>query len=256
MLVHPLLHRSLRGATATLLLALAGVPASAGAQPHPFAPGERMTYNVQFSGLKVGSGVMEVQGIESVRGREAYHTVFRFRGSIIGFKVNDVFESWFATDDLSSLRFHKEQDEGPKESSDRYEIYPERATYDDLLDRKGEQRSVSNPLDDGSFLYFVRTVPLAAGQTYQFNRYFKPDRNPVAIRVLRRERVKVPAGTFDAVVVRPIINAKGIFSEGGQAEVWLSDDERRIVLQVKTRLSIGSLNLFLSKYEPGTYGAR
>jgi hypothetical protein len=240
-------------AAALLLDAPAGAVQAQVQEPpsRPFAPGERLSYQVQFSGLKVGTGALEVRGIETVRGRPAYHTVFQFRGKIIGFAVNDVFESWFAVDDLSSLRFHKEQDEGPRESSDRYEIYPERATYDDLLDKKGEQPSVSNPLDDGSFLYFIRTVPLETGQTYQFTRYFKPDRNPVAIRVLRRERVKVPAGTFDAVVVRPIINAKGIFSEGGHAEVWLSDDERRLVLQVKSRLSFGSLNLFLTSYKPG-----
>ena len=91
-------------------------------------------------------------------------------------------------------------------------------------------------------------MPLEPGQTYHFNRYFKPDRNPVTIRVLRRERIKVPAGTFDAIVVQPVIKSKGIFSEGGHAEVWLSDDENRMLLQIKSRLSIGSLNLYLKSY--------
>ncbi len=38
------------------------------------------------------------------------------------------------------------------------------------------------PLDDGSFLYFVRTIPLEVGQTYNFDRYFNPKANPVTIR--------------------------------------------------------------------------
>jgi hypothetical protein len=70
----------------------------------------------------------------------------------------------------------------------------------------------------------------------------------VTIRVLRKEQVKVPAGTFDAVVIQPIIKAKGIFSEDGQAEIWLSDDDRRMMLQMKSRLSFGSLNLYLRSY--------
>jgi hypothetical protein len=115
--------------------------------------------------------------------------------------VDDVFESWFATDDLASLRFVQKQNEGSREREHRYEIFPERRTYDDLTDEKPEQPSVADPLDDGSFVYFVRTVPLEVGKTYEFQRYFKP-----AIAIPSRftscvERVKVPAGTFDAVVI-------------------------------------------------------
>jgi hypothetical protein len=242
------IHRFARTAAALLvaLPAAAQVPAN-----RPFGPGERMTYEVRFGALKVGTGAMEVRGIQRIRNRPAYHTMFQFQGGIVGFRVDDVFESWFAVDDLASLRFHKRQDEGPRETSDRYEIFPERRTYDDLLDKKGEQTSVAQPLDDGSFLYFIRTVPLTVGQTYNFNRYFKPDRNPVTIQVLRRERVTVPGGVFDAIVVRPVIQTPGLFSKGGEAEVWLSDDERRLVLQVKSKLPIGSFNMYLTSYRAG-----
>ena len=91
-----------------------------------------------------------------------------------------------------------------------------------------------NPLDDGSFLYFLRTIPLDVGETYSFERYFRPDRNPVTIKVLRRERIRVPAGEFDAIVIQPVIKSRGIFSENGHAEVWLSDDENHIMLQMKS----------------------
>jgi hypothetical protein len=50
----------------------------------PWTSGERLEYEVRFGRLKVGSGFVEVRGVESVRGREAYHTVFQVRGGIIG----------------------------------------------------------------------------------------------------------------------------------------------------------------------------
>src|SRR4051794_35531548 len=149
----------------------------------PFVPGERLSYDVYFGAIKVGTGSMEVRGIDTVRGRPAYHTAFRLNGGIPFYKVDDTFESWFATDDLASLRFNQDQNEGTKERQHRYEIYPDRRTYDDLSDQEPEQPSVADPLDDGSFVYFVRTVPLEVGRTYEFQRYFKPDRNPVTIRV-------------------------------------------------------------------------
>jgi hypothetical protein len=51
--------------------------------------------------------------------------------------------------------------------------------------------------------------------------------------------------------VQPVIKAKGLFSEGGHAEVWLTDDERRLVVQIRARLSVGSITLALRDYEPG-----
>jgi hypothetical protein len=204
---------------------------------------------VYFGAIKVGAGSMEVRGIDTVRGRPAYHTTFRLNGGIPFYKVDDTFESWFTTDGLASLRFNQDQNEGTKERQHRYEIYPERRTYDDLSDPEPEQPSVADPLDDGSFVYFVRTVPLEVGKTYEFQRYFKPDRNPVTIRVLRRERVKVPAGTFDAVVIQPVIKTKGVFSESGHAELWISDDDRHMIVQMKSQLSFGSLDLYLTKID-------
>lgn len=219
----------------------------------PFAIGERLAYDVKFGPVKVGSGSMEIAGIENVRGRQAWHTIFRVKGGTFFYKVNDVLESWFDAQTFSSLRFVQDFEEGGKNRERSYEIMPERGVFQETSSKgpQPEEKTVDQPLDDGSFLYFVRTIPLLVGQTYEFNRYFRPDRNPVIIRVLRKEKVKVPAGTFDAVVIQPIIKAKGIFSENGQAELWLSDDSRRMMLQMKSKLSFGSLNLYLRSYTPG-----
>lgn len=212
----------------------------------PFNKGERLDYDVKFSFLHVGNGSMEITGIDSVRGRSAWHTIFQVRGGTAFYRVNDRLESWIDTHDLVSLRHWQELSEGRRERERKFEIIPERGVV--IEEGKPEAPTVASPLDDGAFLYFIRTIPLEVGQTYEFNRYFRPDRNPVTIRVLRREHIKVPAGEFDAIVLQPIIKTKGIFSEGGRAEVWLSDDTNRIMLQMKSKLPFGSLNLYLTSY--------
>ena len=73
--------------------------------------------------------------------------------------------------------------------------------------------------------------------------------NPVRLKVLRPDTIEVPAGRFAAIVVQPIFESK-LFSEGGNAEIWLSDDENRIVLQMKSKVSFGSLSLYLKSYRP------
>ena len=82
--------------TRSLLLALA-LPAPLYAQAatapleiessvaRPFAPGEKLTYAVKVPLGGGGTAVAEIKGIDTVRGREVYHTVFRVNGSMLLF---------------------------------------------------------------------------------------------------------------------------------------------------------------------------
>jgi hypothetical protein len=219
------------------------------ARPRPFAVGEKLTYNAKINFLHVGSATMTVVGIEEIRGRPAFHTSFRVKGRMLFFSVNDQYESWFDTTTFASLRYRQNIDEGSYEAKRSYEMFPERQTY---TENDGpEQPGVAQPLDDGSFIYFVRTLALDTGQTHEFHRYFKPDRNPVRLTVLRKERIRVPAGEFDAVVVRPSIKTKGIFSESSNAEIWFSDDDLRLMLRMRSGLPFGTLQLELKDIHRG-----
>jgi Protein of unknown function (DUF3108) len=214
-------------------LALPGEAQGTGARtpaPVPFQAGENLTYDVRFGAIKVGTGRMRVMGIENIRDRPAWHVIFTLSGGTFFYQVDDVYESWMDVLTLNSLRYVQDLDQGQRERKRTFEIFPERAVYQEVFKKNREMPSVSNPLDDGSFLFYIRT--------------------PVIIRVLRRERVRVPAGAFDAIVLQPIIKTSGIFSEGGQAEIWLTDDDRRMMVQMRSRLSFGSLNLYLRSYRP------
>jgi hypothetical protein len=201
----------------------------------PFTIGERLTYNVRVGRLGRGSAVMEIKGEDTVRGKPVLHTIFTLNGSLLFFKVRDYYESWFDPRSMVSLRYRQDIDQGPYDRLRKYDIYPERGVYFDSV-KNLELPTSDLPLDDGSFLYFLRTIPLKVGETYSFNRYFKPDRNPVRVAVVRRERIRVPAGEFDALVLQPKIKAKGIFAEEAGAEVWIADDTSRVMLMMRTRL--------------------
>lgn len=244
-----LLPGQARAQDSSVVVRLAAEAPTSVRAPVPFASGERADYSVKFGVFNVGRGAMEVIGLDSVRGHESWHILFTIRGGVPGFRVDDRMESWMHTGTLSSLRFKQDMNEGSHERDRLYEIYPESGHYVERA--KPPEKTVSQPLDDGSFLYFIRTIPLEIGKEYSFERYFRPDRNPVRIQVLRREKVTVPAGTFETVVLRPIIKARGVFSEGGRAEVWITDDSRRLMVQLKSHMKLGSLSLFLRSYTAG-----
>ena len=235
-----------------LLVALLGVR-GAGAQESilavPYGVGERLEYNVHFGKLRVGNGSMEIMDVQDIRGRDTWHAIFQLHGGLrFVYRVDDTFETWIDRRTGNSLRFRKDQNEGRRDVETIFDIYPDRGIFIEHGD--SAEVSVRNPLDDASFMYFLRTIPLQVGETYSFSRYFRPDRNPVTIKVLRKDTVSVPAGRFPAIVVQPIIKTPGIFSENGKAEVWLSDDKNRIMLQMKSGLPFGSINLYLTSYRP------
>jgi hypothetical protein len=213
----------------------------------PFGVGEVLEYDVKYGKLHVGNGSMEILPMDTVRGRDVWHTLFRLRGGIPFYRVNDKYETWFDTHTLASLRYWQDIDEGSYEPKRHYEIFPERREF--VEGNREARPSVARPIDEASMLYFLRTVPLRVGMDTSFNDYFMADRNPIRIRVLRVDTISVPAGKFSAIVVQPRFQSK-LFSEGGNAEVWLSDDENRIMLQMKSKVSFGSLSLYLKSYRP------
>lgn len=217
----------------------------------PFAAGEHAVYEVRL-GVPIGTGTLSVTGIQRVQGEPAYHTVMTLRGGTFFYRVDDRYESWIDTDGLFSRRFHQNLREGGYRRNRTYDFYPEQRTW---RRQDGETGTLptSEPLDDLSFLYVARTLPLEVGETYRLPRYFKADGNPVELRVLRRETVRVPAGTFRTIVVRPVIRTDGMFGEG-RAEVHFSDDAHRIPVLIRTAgIPIGGdLIMRLRSFRPGT----
>ncbi|MDP3909556.1 MAG: DUF3108 domain-containing protein, partial [Gemmatimonadales bacterium] len=219
--------------------------------PHPavnFPTGERLTFQAKYGLFNVGTAVMEVMGIDTVRGIETVHIQFRISGGALWYHLDQTIESWVGRWDFRSRRYVSIQDERDRHRERRFEIFPDSGFYREE-GRDTAFATVLEPLDDASFLYWVRTLPLEIGKRYEYSRYFRPDLNPVIIEVLGRERVSVAGKKWQAVVIRPKIpRARGLFGEKSETRIWLSDDERRIVLAIQSNFSFGQVTLKLKEF--------
>jgi hypothetical protein len=215
----------------------------------PFAGGERLSYDVSFGKVHVGSGEMRFIGRDTVREHEAWTATFTISGGFSRFSVHDTTKSWFDSVSFNSLRFVQLLNEPGGHPRRDMQIFPERQMY--RKNAEPELPSVADPVDDVSLVYLIRTLPLEPGQCYELRRYFKPEGNPIVVHVKGRKRITVPAGTFDAIMLRPEITTSGIFSQNGRAELWLSDDSTRTVLQLNSQLPFGSINLYLKRVVSG-----
>jgi hypothetical protein len=245
----------IRAATVMGLLCVATTAAgqSAGDSARPFDPrswaGEHLQYDAKLWGVvPLGGAELLVAGVDTIQGTDALHIRFIIDGGNALYQLHDEWDSWVALSDFTSRRFIQDQREGGRSRHIVYDIYPDSGFY------RQEQAGVdtvlptsAQPLDDAAFFYFVRTVPLEPGRTYAFDRYFKPDRNPVTLEVIGRDTLDVPAGRFNCLVVRPIIKGGGIFKEGADGRLWISDDDRRLVVQIRSRFGFGAITMRLTK---------
>lgn len=213
-----------------------------------FPVGERLTYQAKYGLFNVGTAAIEVVGIDSVRGVETVHFRFRISGGALWYHLDQTIESWVGRYDFRSRRYSSIQDERGRHRENLFDIYPDSGFYRER-GRDTTFATVLEPLDDASFLYWIRTVPLEVGKRYEYARYFRPDRNPVIIEVLGHERVSVAGKKWRALVVRPRIpHARGIFAEKSETRIWLSDDEQRLVLAIQSNFSFGQVTLKLKDY--------
>jgi Protein of unknown function (DUF3108) len=220
--------------------------------PVPFGPGESQNYKVEWGVFgSVGEGALEVVGVDTIHGNPSYHLNFRMKGGILFAKVDDEMQSWLDVQQLFTRRFDQKQHEVNYKRHKIFDFDFDRMEWIREDNDEFGPLASAEPLDEVSFLYFVRTLPLVVGETYTFDRYFKAEGNPVTVKVLRKDSLTIGKDTYHTIVVQPIIKTKGIFSEGGEAEVHFTDDDRRLIVHLRAKMSIGTLKMWLQSYTPG-----
>jgi hypothetical protein len=214
----------------------------------PFGAGEKFVYSVQYGIINAGEASLEVRNIAYIDSIPCYHIVSDARSNRVFsrfFKVRDRFESFMDTLDLVSLYYEKHLREGKyrKDEEVKFDQKAHKAIYKD--------RAVPIPprtQDVLAALYYVRTLPLEIGQSFAVANHTNGKNYPLVIKVLRREQVTVEAGTFDCIVVEPILRSEGLFKHEGRLTVWLSDDKYRIPVLMQSKVVVGAISAVLKSY--------
>lgn len=219
----------------------------------PWGPGEHLVYLVKVGIFNAGEGHMTVEALDSVRGHQTYRAVMGIKGGLPGLRVNDSYTTWIDLQTLQSWRYIREIDEPFYESYRHYEFYPDRKMWQRTDNDETGPLASSLPMDDIAFIYFIRRLPLEVGKTYSLSRYFKEEGNPVVIKVLRKDEYETEGVVYSTIVVKPIVQTDGLFGEGGEAELHFTDDERRMLVYMKSNIPKfpGSLTLHLRSIQEG-----
>ncbi len=221
-----------------------------------FGAGEKLVFSVQYGLITAGEATLEVRNVATIRGRPAYRIVSDARTNEFFskfYEVRDRYESFVDTTELYSLHYEKHVREGKFKRDESVEF--------DQIGHKAIYKDKTVPIppmaqDVLSALYYVRTLPLEVGQSIAIANHIDGKNYPLVVKVHRRERVKVDAGEFDCLVVEPILRGPGVFTQKGRLTVWLTDDEVRMPVLMKSKVVIGHVAAILKSYQiaPGKGG--
>lgn len=234
-------------AVAVMIIAMFGLISKIGSSERlPFEVGETLTFSIRYSGIKAGVATMSVADKADCNGETCFRFVSVARSTMpfsLFFEVHDSVESWADCENLISRRYEKRLLEGSYRKNEavifdhqeRVAIYP-----------NGRRFEIPDSARDVlTALYYVRTIELEVGKSVFVMNHADKKNYPLEFRVLKRETVEVPAGRFDCFVVEPILKATGIFGQKGKLTVWLTADDRKIPVMMKSKIVIGSFEAVL-----------
>ncbi len=105
--------------------------------------------------------------------------------------------------------------------------------------------------DAFSAIYYLRTQTLEVGDTVYIDNFTDGRFYSMKVIVHKKETVSVKAGTFDCILVEPVLHAVGVFKHSGKLKVWLTDDRLRMPVLMKSKVLVGSISAELTDYQLG-----
>jgi len=87
-----------------------------------------------------------------------------------------------------------------------------------------------------------RNWDITPGDEVDIPVYFDDELYDIVIRVGERTKVNTPTGKRDALLFTPHmpVDPKGMFEDGGEIRVWVSDDELRLPLRFEVKMPVGT----------------
>lgn len=251
---------------AAILLATSVGRAGTGEMMRPFGVGERFVYDIRWGFLTAGSASLEVREEVKMDGRPAYHLVAAARSnSVIDafYKVRDSNEAWLDVQSLASHGYEQHLREGPRFWVDERVVFHQQTRRCHIVEvTKGgrEERQADIPhnvLDVFSSFYYVRASPLKVGRRFVMDVNTSGKNWPLVVEVKGLEIITVPAGRFTCFRVEPSLRERGLFiKKGKRLEVWITADERRLPVLMRSEVFIGHVSAELIEAKMATPGAQ
>ncbi|HJR05965.1 MAG TPA: DUF3108 domain-containing protein [Pyrinomonadaceae bacterium] len=210
----------------------------------PYLTGEKLTYNVSFSNFTTAghvelfnAGRGQFFNRDGIELRARVQTVGVVRAAL--YAIDNEYRAYIDPQTGLPYRTQVQNLEGgalaatqtPAPASQPAAVEATPTTYDFL-----------------SALYRMRALPLAAGATYRLSAQGDGTQYDTELRVMGRETVKTPAGSFNAVVVHLNVRNNSTVNNY-RPRIYFTDDERHVPVLLIAKLKTGEIRVELASSE-------
>lgn len=204
-----------------------------------FTVGERLVYDVGYSFITAGEAVFSIPSIDTIYGRECYQVSFTVASTptfSFFYKVDDRYETLLDKKGIFPWRFTQRVREG------KYKL-DFTADFDQINNiahtKNGNYVIPPYVLDVVSALFYIRTMDFSKcrpGEKIPLHNFYKDSTYLLSVKFLGYQQISVDAGTFNCVLVEPLIKEGGLFKSEGRIIIWLTNDDHKIPVKVSTKL--------------------
>jgi hypothetical protein len=236
-----------------LAAALWILPAAMSAGPPPPADLGRLVYDIEWRLIHAGDAVLDLHGAEGRMKLDSAGLVSAL------FKVDDTYTVRYDPG-FCATESQMDSKEGKRhhQTAVTYDRNQNRATWveHDVLDNSKVLRKAQVDIphcvhDVLGGILALRGSTLEPGQSSLAPMSDGRRAAQVKVDAQEREEVTTPAGTFKTIRYEANLMNGVIYQRKGRVFVWISDDARRIPVQIRLRLAfpIGTVTLQLQKEE-------
>jgi hypothetical protein len=215
-----------------------------------FTSGEYLRFDVKYGFVTAGEARMIVTDT-LFNGRKCHRVEFTLNTKPFFdafFKIRDKYLTYIDSAGLFPWRFEQHIREGGF-SRDFTADFDQRSHI--ATTSEGKYSIPPYVHDMMSALYYARTINytgFSAGQKIHLQNFYKDSTYDLDVKFKGRQEADVDAGKFNCVIIEPLAKEGGLFKSDGKVYVWMSDDERRIPVNVSTKIAIGSIESELVEY--------
>jgi hypothetical protein len=213
--------------------------------------GERLVFDISYGIITAGEAILSVPEIVEIRGRKTFKVMFEVN-SLPAFswiyKVRDRYETYLDLEGIFPWRFEQHIREGGY-SRDFTAEFDHRVLR--AFTSEGDYPIPRYVHDILSAFYYARTMSfdnMRVGQKTPLQNFYKDKTHPLDIKYLGRQKLSVDAGSFNTIIVEPLVKEGGLFKSDGRIIIWLTDDDRKMPVKVSTQVPIGTIDVELREY--------
>ena len=220
---------------------------------HRFPNGQAYVFSVEWHLFTAGTATvrMDTTGSE----QKVTAVADSVGAANLLYAVHDHFEARFDPATFCSTAVSKNTEEGPhrRDTQVHFDYQRRKSVLNEKNLKTGESKQVENDIpscvtDVVTGFYYLASLPLQLGQSYTFPVNDGGKTAEVAAQVEAKETLKVPAGTYHTIRVSSEATA-GTLKGRGRVWVWFTDDANRTPVQMRAKLTWGTLLFRLQRID-------